>query len=94
MVEKAKERASSAKMATAIEMKEFWTKIMRGEVQDVVDTKDGPVIVPPKLADRIRASDCLARTLALFREKTDGKLVVTIRRGGDSAASLQRRETE
>jgi len=94
MVKAARDKASSARMATAVELKEFYTKTMRGAINDVQETKDGPMIIPPKLADRIRAADSLGKCFGLFTEKTDGKLVVTIRRGGDSAASLQKRETE
>jgi hypothetical protein len=62
--------------------------------KDVKEMEDGIMEVPPKLADRIRAADSLGKCFGLFTEKTDGKLVVTIRRGGDSAASLQKRGTE
>lgn len=94
LVKAARDEASSKRMATAVELKEFYTKTMRGEVNDVKETEEGIITVPPKLADRIRAADSLGKCFGLFTEKTDGKLVVTIRRGGDSAASLQKRGTE
>lgn len=94
LVRIANEKASSERIATAIEIKELYTKTMRDGVKDVLETKDGVVVVPAKLCDRLRAADSLAKIFGLFNEKTDGKLVVTIRRGGDSAASLQKREGE
>ncbi len=57
------EQATSNRIATATERQEFWTAIMRGEVQDGDN--------PAKLTDRIKASELLGKAHGDFIERVE-----------------------
>jgi phage terminase small subunit len=82
LIETARIASSSSRVATAEQIKSFWTEVMNGTIKE-----NG---LPPKLSDRIKAGELLAKTQAMFvdRTKQEGKLDITIRRGADAAASL------
>ncbi len=93
LVEEARKKSSDQRILTAMDIKIFLSRVIRGEITDIDANDQGQAVQSPaKLADRIRAAELLGKVLGMFVEKTDGKLVVTIRRGADSAASLQKRE--
>lgn len=91
MVEQARKASSSERIATAQDLKEFWTRVMRGEETSTVILRDIAVNVQPSIADRIKAAELLGKTQGLFVERTkqEGQLDITIRRGTDAPAALQ-----
>lgn len=74
--------AADKRIATATRLKRFWTDVMEG-----TERTSGK---PPRLADRLKAAELLAKVQGLFIEKrmNDGEVIVTVRRGADAAASL------
>lgn len=76
------QKASDKRIATADQIRALWSEAM----QD------------PNLEwqHRLKASELLAKTEAMFVEKSkvEGKLDITIRRGGDAPAALQPQEDE
>jgi phage terminase small subunit len=74
--------ATTSRVATAEQIREFWTEVLVGKAID-----NG---LPPKLSDRIKAAELLAKVQGMFVEKVEnkGELTITIRRGADAAASL------
>lgn len=91
MVEQARKASTTERIATAVQLKEFWTRIMRGEETSTVMVQGSPVEVQPTIADRIKAAELLGKTQGLFvdRTKQEGELQITIRRGADAPAALQ-----
>lgn len=85
MIEAARLASTTSRVATAAEIKEFWSSVMKGEPQNNEI---------PRLADRIKAAELLAKTQALFVDRTqqEGKLEITVRRGADAAAALPPKE--
>ncbi len=76
-----KNQIASEAIADATERKEFLTKLLRGELTEVVVTPDGSkVTVPAKLQDRIKASDQLNKMDSTYIQKldVDGGLQVVI----------------
>lgn len=86
VIEEARKASTSDRVATATQLKEFWTDVANGKVLD----QGGPA----KLSDRIRAAELLGKVQGLFVEvvKNDGKLEITVRRGGDAPAALPPKE--
>ncbi len=74
--------ATTNRVATAEQIRAFWTSVLVGERID-----NG---LPPKLSDRIKSAELLAKAQGMFVEKVEnkGELTITIRRGADAAASL------
>lgn len=62
--------AEDKRIATASERQQFWTNVMRGEIDD------GDV--PAKLSDRLKASELLGKAQADFTERKEvsGNLIV------------------
>jgi phage terminase small subunit len=87
-----REATSSDAVATVKEMKEFWTSVMRGEVNSASPVTGIPIV--PTIADRLKAAELLGKTEALFvdRKKHEGGLTVTIRRGSDAPSALPPKE--
>lgn len=90
VIAQAREASTSSRVATAQELKEFWTSVMKGEVTTTVERNGEAVTVGPTIADRIKAAELLGKTQALFvdRSQQDGRLEITVRRGADAAAAL------
>jgi hypothetical protein len=75
-------------VADSVEILQFLTKVMRGEVRDsrsVVDKSSGEVVEvadPPKVSERTKAAELLGRNQHLFSDKvkggTDRKCVVRV----------------
>lgn len=91
MVEQARKASTTERIATAAQLKEFWTRIMRGEETSTVLIQGAAIEVQPSIADRIKAAELLGKTQGLFvdRTKQEGELQITIRRGADAPAALQ-----
>lgn len=63
------EPAEQKHRKTRAEIRQWWASVMDGEVTDIVDALSGPAPAPPKLRDRIKASELLARTKGMFIER-------------------------
>jgi hypothetical protein len=65
-------------VADSVEILQFLTKVMRGEVRDsrsVVDKSSGEVVEvadPPKVSERTKAAELLGRNQHLFSDKVKG----------------------
>jgi len=83
-IRKREEKRNNSTIATREERQAFWTKIARGEeLQKVVigTGKDRKIVeIPPKMIDRLRASELLGKSEADFieRRREEGKLTVKI----------------
>lgn len=84
VIAEAQAKASSSRIATAEQLKTFWTGVVAGTITEADGT-------PPKMSDRIKAAELLGKTQGLFvdRTKQEGDLTITIRRGTDAPAALQ-----
>lgn len=49
------------RIADAVEVAEFLTSVMRGELTEMVATKEGMVDVPPRVRDRVSAAEKLCK---------------------------------
>lgn len=82
-------RLSSSRIASAQEIQEFWTACARGELTETVATQAGLEDLPPRLKDRLKASELLGKAKGLFLERVDvtGDMVirVTLTGSGDNA---------
>lgn len=63
--------AEEARVATVMELREMWSAIARGEVDDVAVTQGGVVAVPASLAARMKATELLGKSQGAFLERRE-----------------------
>lgn len=55
-----------------LELQAFWTRVALGQETETVVTKDGePIDVPPPMSARLKATELLGRSMALFTDKIE-----------------------
>lgn len=67
------------KTADAKEIREFWTRVMRGEEKDTVLRYDNEghqveTEIDVSIKDRIRASELMGKSFAMFTDKVDSNI--------------------
>jgi phage terminase small subunit len=67
------------KTADAKEIREFWTRVMRGEEKDTVLRYDSEghqveTEISVSMKDRIRASELMGKSFAMFTDKVDSNI--------------------
>ena len=67
------------KTADAKEIREFWTRVMRGEEKDTVLRYDNEghqveTEIDVSMKDRIRASELMGKSFAMFTDKVDSNI--------------------
>ena len=67
------------KTADAKEIREFWTRVMRGEEKDTVLKYDNEghqveTEIDVSMKDRIRASELMGKSFAMFTDKVDSNI--------------------
>ncbi len=76
-IKKREEKRGNKAIATREERQEFWTKALNGEIVEkvpVIKTVDGERVyvieeIPPKMSDRLKASELLGRSEADFVDR-------------------------
>lgn len=74
-IEKREQKRTKGTIATREERQEFWTKVLLGKDQEpevISYNSDGNAVivkVPPKMSDRLKASELLGRSEADFTDK-------------------------
>lgn len=62
----------NAKIATAEELQEFVTSVIRGDLQEIVVSASGKKVeAPAGVKDRLKAVDMMARMKGMYRDKVD-----------------------
>lgn len=95
LIEEAKAKVSTERIATAQEIQEIFTDIARATLsRKQVDNEGVTVESGPAFADRIKAAELLGKIKGLFIEKTkaEGHLEIIIRRGKDAPSAINRKE--
>ena len=65
------EKAENNAIASAIEIQEFLTQVVRGEIKETVTTATGVFAVEVKPQSRIKAAELLGKTYKLFTDKVE-----------------------
>lgn len=78
-IEEKLKQIDEEKTADAKEIREFWTKVMRGEEKDTVlryDNEGNQVEteIDVSMKDRIRASELMGKSFAMFTDKVDSNI--------------------
>ena len=68
---KVTEKAEKETIASALELKEFLTRVVRGEEEEPTITADGVYHTEPKIQTKIKAVELLGKTHAMFIEKRE-----------------------
>lgn len=76
-VEELQNEIKSALIADEIELQEFWTSTMRGEVVVYIDPETGAEI-KPEMKDRLKASEYMGKAKTMFVEKKQIDLNVSV----------------
>lgn len=78
-IEERLKQIDEEKTADAKEIREFWTKVMRGEEKDTVLRYDNEghqveTEINVSMKDRIRASELMGKSFAMFTDKVDSNV--------------------
>ena len=78
-IEERLKQIDEEKTADAKEIREFWTKVMRGEEKDTVLRYDNEghqveTEIDVSMKDRIRASELMGKSFAMFTDKVDSNI--------------------
>lgn len=81
-------RIDDEKTADAKEIREFWTRVMRGEEKETVLRYDSDGVqveteIDVTMKDRIKASEMLGKSFAMFTDKIDLTATVPVFEGED-----------
>lgn len=84
LIHNREKKHNNPKIATREERQAFWSSVTRGEEIQIVivgsgeDAKD--IEVPPKMADRLKASELLGKSEADFieRHREEGELIIRV----------------
>jgi phage terminase small subunit len=75
------QKVSDDRIASIQEIKEYLTKVLRGEIKEEITTREGDEVIDCKVAkisDRNKATEMLAKTYALFTDKLEVEAHLTI----------------
>jgi phage terminase small subunit len=62
----------SAQVASAAEIRAFWTSVMRGEITETVVDRNGEIAEkPPAMRDRVKSAELLGKSGGMFLEKVE-----------------------
>ena len=62
----------NSKIATAEELQEFVTSVIRGDLREIVVSASGKKVeAPAGVKDRLKAVDMMARMKGMYRDKVD-----------------------
>ncbi|WP_317313223.1 terminase small subunit [Absicoccus porci] len=78
-IEERLKQIDEEKTADAKEIREFWTRVMRGEEKDTVLRYDNEghqveTEIDVSMKDRIRASELMGKSFAMFTDKVDSNI--------------------
>lgn len=78
-IEEKLKQIDEEKTADAKEIREFWTRVMRGEEKDTVLRYDNEghqveTEINVSMKDRIRASELMGKSFAMFTDKVDSNI--------------------
>lgn len=78
-IEERLKQIDEEKTADAKEIREFWTRVMRGEEKDTVLRYDNEghqveAEINVSMKDRIRASELMGKSFAMFTDKVDSNI--------------------
>lgn len=78
-IEEKLKQIDEEKTADAKEIREFWTRVMRGEEKDTVLRYDNEghqveTEIDVSMKDRIRASELMGKSFAMFTDKVDSNV--------------------
>ena len=78
-IEEKLKQIDEEKTADAKEIREFWTRVMRGEEKDTVLRYDNEghqveTEIDVSMKDRIRASELMGKSFAMFTDKVDSNI--------------------
>lgn len=70
-LEELRKDTTSAAIATREERQTFWTAVMRGTHKEKVIVEGVEYEIPPKMTDRLKASELLGKSQADFLDRTE-----------------------
>lgn len=70
-LEELRKETTSAAIATREERQSFWTAVMRGTHKEKVIVEGVEHEIPPKMTDRLKASELLGKSQADFLDRTE-----------------------
>lgn len=74
----------NSKIATAEELQEFVTSVIRGDLQEIVVSASGKKVeAPAGVKDRLKAVDMMARMKGMYRDKVDVSIAPVVLAGYD-----------
>lgn len=87
-IEEKLKQIDEEKTADAKEIREFWTRVMRGEEKETVLRYDSDGVqveteIDVTMKDRIKASEMLGKSFAMFTDKVDLTATVPVFEGED-----------
>lgn len=82
-IEEKLKQIDEEKTADAKEIREFWTRVMRGEEKDTVLRYDNEghqveTEINVSMKDRIRASELMGKSFAMFTDKVDSNVDIDL----------------
>lgn len=83
-----REKISSEKIASAQEVLEYLSRVMKGEESETIATNKGDIVeLPPKISDRNKAAELIGKRYRLFVDRTEtdtnGQVAINIVPFGD-----------